>query len=434
MLLNPTNNRFLSALQFRDFRVLWIGSIAAGAAAWALIVARGWLVWDMSGSSLDVAIVTFLAMIPRVIIPPFSGYLADRFERRKVMAGLFSLNLGHNLILAMLIFGGDIQMWHLMTMAFIDGSARSAQMPVGQALVPNLVPRDRLLNAVSLNQATMHGSRLVGPLAILPLLILGIEWAFLLCSGFYLISLIQSLRIRSTSTGNMNMERGFFSNLIEGVPYVYRDSRLRAIVLMAFLHCGFTMSFESILPVLSVKKFGAVEGSDFSLMMMSIGAGALISVIALSGVRKESTKGKMFLNLGLLSGVAPIILALSINMPMAICAAMLMGAAQAGYMTLTHTMIQLVTDDRVRGRVGAVYSVHIGGIMASMNLANGALAEMPFLELSFWDGVRNVMPADTMLTAGGLLFVFSVFVSWAFITLRNIYQTGIPIYVPSEAD
>ena len=230
------------------------------------------------------------------------------------------------------------------------------------------------------------------------------------------------------------MERGFFSNLIEGVPYVYRDSRLRAIVLMAFLHCGFTMSFESILPVLSVKKFGAVEGSDFSLMMMSIGAGALISVIALSGVRKESTKGKMFLNLGLLSGVAPIILALSINMPMAICAAILMGAAQAGYMTLTHTMIQLVTDDRVRGRVGAVYSVHIGGIMASMNLANGALAEMPFLELSFWDGVRNVMPADTMLTAGGLLFVFSVFVSWAFITLRNIYQTGIPIYVPSEAD
>ncbi|MAP36953.1 MAG: hypothetical protein CL698_04800 [Chloroflexi bacterium] len=434
MLLNATNNRFLSALQFRDFRILWIGSIAAGAAAWALIVARGWLVWDMSHSSLDVAIVTFLAMIPRVIIPPFSGYLADRFERRKVMAGLFSLNLGHNLILAVLIFAGDIQMWHLMAMAFIDGSARSAQMPVGQALVPNLVPRDRLLNAVALNQATMHGSRLIGPLAILPLLILGIEWAFLLCSGFYLISLIQSLRIRSASTGNMDRERGFFSNLVEGVPYVYKDARLRLIVLMAFLHCGFTMSFESILPVLSVKKFGAVEGSDFSLMMMSIGAGALISVIALSGVRQESTKGRMFLYLGLLSGVAPIILALSINMPMAIGAAILMGAAQAGFMTLTHTMIQLVTEDNVRGRVGAVYSVHIGGIMASMNLANGALAEISFLEFSFWNELRNVMPADTMLTVGGLLFVFAVFASWSFQTLRTIYQTGIPIARVAEAD
>ena len=168
--------------------------------------------------------------------------------------------------------------------------------------------------------------------------------------------------------------------------------------------------------------------------MMSIGAGALISVIALSGVRQESTKGRMFLYLGLISGVAPIILALSINMPMAIGAAILMGAAQAGFMTLTHTMIQLVTEDNVRGRVGAVYSVHIGGIMASMNLANGALAEISFLEFSFWNGLRNVMPADTMLTVGGLLFVFAVFASWSFQTLRTIYQTGIPIARVAEAD
>ena len=72
--------------------------------------------------------------------------------------------------------------------------------------------------------------------------------------------------------------------------------------------------------------------------------------------------------------------------------------------------------------------------MASMNLANGALAEISFLELSFWDGLRNVMPADTMLTAGGLLFVFSVFASWSFATLRTIYQPGIPITRGAEAD
>ena len=99
-----------------------------------------------------------------------------------------------------------------------------------------------------------------------------------------------------------------------------------------------------------------------------------------------------------------------------------MGAAQAGFMTLTHTMIQLVTEDNVRGRVGAVYSVHIGGIMASMNLANGALAEISFLKFSFWNGLWNVMPADTMLTVGGLLFVFAVFASWSFQTLRTIIK------------
>ena len=195
---------------------------------------------------------------------------------------------------------------------------------------------------------------------------------------------------------------------------------------MAFFHCGFVMSFESVLPVLSVYKFDADQGADFSLMMMSIGAGALISIIALSGVTSESMKGKLFLNLGVLSGLGPLIMAFSVNLPMAIFAAMLMGAAQAGYMTLTHTMIQTITEDSVRGRVGAVYSVHIGGIMASMNLANGALADLNFLNFEIFNGLLTMIPADTMLTVGGILFISAVFLSWFTSTLRNIYETGLP--------
>ena len=381
-----------------------------------------------------VGMVTFLAMIPRVIIPPFSGYLADRFERKKVMAGMFTLNLAHNLVLAILVFSSDIQMWHVMVLAFVNGSARSAQMPVGQALLPNLVPKERLLNAIALNQATMHGSRLVGPLAILPLLSLGIEWAFLLCSGFYVISLFQTLRIRTSSTGAMDHSRGFLTNLSEGIPYVYRNPQLRVIVLMAFFHCGFTMSFESVLPVLSVNKFGASEGGDFSIMMMSIGAGALVSVFFLSGVTKEETKGRLFLNLGVLSGLAPVVLALSINMPMAIVAAMLMGASQAGYMTLTHTMIQTVTEDSIRGRVGAVYSVHIGGIMASMNWVNGWIADLPVLRLYAIGGLWDMIPAGTMLTIGGIIFIVTVLISWWFMTLRSIYKTGLPTTLLTKED
>jgi len=434
LLKNISTNRFLSALEFRDYRVLWIANLSSGAAAWALIVARGWLVWDMSGESSMVGMVTFLAMIPRVLIPPFSGYLADRFDRRKVMAGMFTLNLAHNLVLAVLVFSSDIQMWHVMLLAFVNGSARSAQMPVGQALLPNLVPKERLLNAIALNQATMHGSRLVGPLAILPLLSLGIEWAFLLCSGFYLISLFQTLRIRTSSTGAMDRSRGFLANLSEGIPYVYLHPQLRVIVLMAFFHCGFTMSFESVLPVLSVNKFGASEGGDFSIMMMSIGAGALISVFFLSGVTKEETKGRLFLNLGVLSGLAPVVLALSVNMPMAIAAAMLMGASQAGYMTLTHTMIQTVTEDSIRGRVGAVYSVHIGGIMASMNWVNGWIADLPVLRLYAIGGLWDMIPAGTMLTIGGIIFIVTVLISWWFMTLRSIYKTGLPTTLLTKED
>tara|TARA_B100000745_G_scaffold299514_1_gene250495 strand:- start:2552 stop:3673 length:1122 start_codon:yes stop_codon:yes gene_type:complete len=366
-------------------------------------------------------------MIPRVIIPPFTGYLADRYERRKVMATIYGLNLTHTLFLAGLLAFGQIEMWHLMILAFVNGAARSAQMPVGQALVPNLVPKDKLLNAIALNQATMHGSRLLGPLTILPLLeSTRIEWAFLACSMFYVVSLVQSLRIKTPSTGSMDNKKGFFSNFTQGIPYVYKHPFLKLIVMMAFFHCGFTMSFEAVLPVLSVERFNATDGADFSLMMMSIGGGALISLIWLSGVTSETTKGKLFLNLGVISGVAPILLAFSPNIYFAIGSAALMGASQAGYMTLTHTMIQLVTDDSVRGRVGAVYSVHIGGIMATMNLANGAISDLSFLKIDLFNGLRVLLPADTMLTIGGILFIASVFISWFIISLRKIYQTGIP--------
>ena len=381
----------------------------------------------MTDSSLYVGLVTFLAMVPRVLIPPFTGYLADRFDRRHVMSSMFALNLVHNLILAGLIFLGEVAMWQVMVLAFINGSARAAQMPVGQALLPNLVPKRLLLNAVALSQATMHGSRLFGPLIICPLLAtVGIEWAFLLCTVFYAISLIQTLRIKTFSTGKIDQTRGFIQNFIEGIPYVYKHPQLSAIVLMAFFHCGFTMSFESVLPVLSVSQLGANQGCDFSLLMMSIGAGALISVITLSGIESEPTKGRLFLNLGLISGMAPIILAFSVNMPMAIIGAVTMGASQAGYMTLTHTMIQSVTADTIRGRVGAIYSVHIGGIMAAMNLANGALSEQAFLNINLFRGILTLSPASTMLTIGGITFAVVVFFSWSLKPLRNIYREGIP--------
>ena len=367
--------------------------------------------YDLSDSSLWVGLVTFAAMIPRVLVTPFTGYLADRFDRRRVMAIMFALNLAHNLVLAAVVLAGFATVWHLIILSFVNGSVRAAQMPASQALIPNLVPRRLLLNAIALNQATQNGSRLLGPLAILPLLATtGVGTAFLLCSGFYAISLAQALRVKTRSTGEIDPNRSFVSNMFDGLRYVYKTPILRAIVLMALFHCGLTMSFESLLPVLSAQRLDA-EGAGFSVLMMSVGAGAMIAVIGIAGVQSESFKGKLFLNLGVLSGLTPAVLALSSGMPMAISAAVAMGASQAGFMTLTHTMIQAITPDGVRGRVGAVYSVHIGGMMASANLINGGLADS--------------LDAAMLLLVAGVGFVIIMFASWQGVTLRGIYRRGL---------
>tara|TARA_Y100001970_G_scaffold166790_1_gene204187 strand:- start:12956 stop:14269 length:1314 start_codon:yes stop_codon:yes gene_type:complete len=430
--ISASAKKIFSSLEYRDFRSFWIANLSANAAAWALILGRALLVYQMSDSSdnqnLYVGLVTFLAMIPRVLMPPISGYLADRFERRKVVGGMFALNLLHNLVFVLLVFTDNITMWQVMALSFINGSARAAQMPVSQALIPNLIPKEKLLNGVALHQATIHGSRLIGPLAILPLLyFFSLEWAFLLCSGFYLISLYQILQVKSQATGTIDSSKNFIQNFLEGIPYVYKHPQLMIITLMAFFHCGLTMSFESMLTVISDDRFSSLGDSGVTIIMMATGAGALISALSLSVITSEKTKGSMLLNLSLISGLSPIFLALSSNIYIATIAAIIIGLSQSGFMTLTHTMIQSVTDDGVRGRVGAVYSVHIGGIMALMNLINGRMSDISVPNFDILGQTIRLLAADYMLIIGGMLFILLVMASWFIKTFRNIYQYGLPV-------
>ena len=409
---------YLGALSYRDYRVMWGSSLAAGSAAWALIVARGWLVYQLSDSALLIGVVTFAAMIPRVLVTPFTGYLSDRFDRRFVLASMFGVNVVLNSILGVLVLTGGVEIWHLIVLSLVDGSARAAQMPASQALIPNLVPKPLLLNAIALNQAAGQGSRLLGPAAIAPLLAT-VEGAFFLCAGFYAVSFVLTLLLKTASTGAIDASAGFAQNLMAGLAYVYRTPVLLAVMLLALFHCGLTMSFESLLPVLSRQQLNA-EGAGFSYLMMAVGTGALVTVVAIAGVRSEEAKGRLFLNLGVLSGLTPVLLAMSPNMPIAMLAAAGMGASQAGFMTLTHMMIQAITPDGVRGRVGAVYSVHIGGMMASANLINGGLAD--------------IVNAPLLLFVGGAAFVLIMFVSWQRVSLRQIYMRGLRTRVEAAAD
>ena len=422
-------SRFLAALEYGDFQTLWTANFFAGAAAWALIVARGWVVYEFSDSSLFwVGVVTFAAMIPRVLVSPFTGYLSDRFDRRTVLRVMFAINLLHNLVLGFLMLSGSAEIWHIVILSLVNGSARAAQMPAGQALIPNLVPRSLLLNAIALNQATMHGSRLLGPLAIIPLqATTGATGAIFLCAGFYAISLIQTMRIRTASTGSIDRKQSFARNFSEGAVYVYKTPILLSVVVMAIFHCGLVMSFESLLPGMSTKLLTAAgsgtdflhfltqllneSGAGFSILMMAVGAGALGAAMILAGIRSDITKGRLFFAFGAVSGLSSLALGISPNLLTALPSAMVLGFSSAAFMTLTHTMIQTIVPDGVRGRVAAIYSVHIGGMMASFNLLNGIFADY--------------IGAPLVLIVTGLAFVLVVVVSWQFMTMRVIYRGGV---------
>ncbi len=242
-MLATTRDRFLLALSYPDYRSLWIATFFSGAAAWALIIARGWLAFEITGASYWVGVVTFGAMIPRLFSTPIFGFLADRFDRQTLLRWIFILNLVHNVALALMVMQGLAGPWSLLLLSLVNGTLRAGQMTTTAALVPNLVPKDRLLNAIALNQATQQGSRMVGALAIVPLLaFVNIEAAFWLCSGFYAVGFLQVSRIAIRSTGVIDPAKSFTRQLIEGFVYVYQRPPILAMVtsLVSPWRCGAT--------------------------------------------------------------------------------------------------------------------------------------------------------------------------------------------------
>ena len=399
--------RFLAALVFRDFRFLAIASLSSGSGAWALIVARGAWVFSIpelhATWGLWVGLITFAAMSPRFFATPFIGYLADKVTRKTLLQWVYALQLAQASVMALLVMLGVDNPWYVVGLAVINGTLRATQQTAAQSLTPNLVDRERLPNAVALNEAMQQGSRAVGPAILLAVSVLvgagaifqsgGVSFSlqnllltigtsaviFWACAVFYLVALIAALSIRTVSSGVIDRNRSFWSNTAAGFVYSYTTPLIFGIILMALAHCVLVMSFESMLPPLALEKLSAdgvtFDQNDVYALMTALGIGALLSSIFVGGIVSHLTRGRVFLLLGFTSSLTPIGLGLSSQTGLSMIAAVLMGLGTSGFMTITHTVIHSVVPDEIRGRVASVYSMHVGGSMAFANLLYGALAD-----------------------------------------------------------
>ena len=450
--LSAKAKRFLAALVFRDYRFLAFATLCSGSGAWALIVARGAWVYgipELEGTrGLWVGLVTFAAMSPRFFATPFIGYLADRVTRKTLLQWVYILQLVQASIMAVLVMIGIDNPLYVVVLAIINGTLRATQQTAAQSLAPNLVDRERLPNAVALNEAMQQGSRAVGPLILLLVatsvgggfggnsgatfsfqdlvLTLGtsaiVFWA---CAGFYLMALLSSLNIRTVSSGVIDRRRSFWANTTAGFAYAYSTPLVFGIILMAVAHCVLVMSFESMLPPLAQEKLspdGATfDQNDVYALMTALGVGALFSSIFVGGIVSHLTRGRIFLLLGFTSSLTPIGLGLSAQTGISLTAAVLMGLGTAGFMTITHTIIQSVVPDEIRGRVASVYSMHVGGSMAFANLLYGRLTDS-------W-AVGNVMAIV------GAAFTIVVLITMLLPFWRGIYFRGEarPVAAPAAA-
>jgi hypothetical protein len=252
-------------------------------------------------------------------------------------------------------------------------------------MAASLVPRDKLLNALSLNASTQHGSRLIGPGLVTPILsVLGAPAAFLLCTVFYVIGLSRILAMAPRQPEPAR--EGFWSNFKGGLGYVYMRPVIRFTIMLAIFHCGLTMAFESLLPAFSRERLSLDDGGG--TLIMGVGAGAFIASVFISGIQSSRARGNTLILTGVVSGLGQSLLGLTSIVWLAFPAAMLMGGAQAAFMTMTQAVTQAAAADEFRGRVASINTVALGGMMATINLVNGSLADaLGAHSLLFWEGI-----------------------------------------------
>ncbi len=352
-----------SALSYRNFRLLWFGTVCMSAGTWIQQITLGWLAFDLTNSPLQVSIVLGLRAIP-MLAAPAAGVIADMFDRRKALlvdqTYLALLALGFALLL---IFDLE-QLWHLHLFSFLSGAGWGMMNPLRQTLVANSVPRERLMNAIALNSMAFNSMRMVGPgVAGVMITYFGPDVNFVLQAIVYgaVVFLVLPYKAEFAERREDRKRQSPLADLREGLAYVLRQPIPRSAILMTFIPTVTLMAFiQTQLPAFVAVDLGDPDGGLLGLMGVGMGVGGFIGAVFIARFHAIKRKGR--LSIVAVAGGALALITLS--QAQLWWAAWLVLVVQQMFfimvMTTNNSILQGVTPDHMRGRVMGIYMLDIG--------------------------------------------------------------------------
>ena len=396
------------AFQFGDFRWLWIGAFGSFMGMNMQMLTRGWLVLRLTDDSpLAVGLVMMSFAVPLMFVSPIAGVLADRISRKRLVIVSQLGNAVMTALLATLDLTGSVVFWHVFVLGMVNGAMMAASWPSRQAMISDIVPEGKLLNAIALANSSMNLTRVVGP-AMAGVLIVVIDTAgvFYLVSGIYLLSALSMGMVRSGTTPASRSHKGMTSDFREGLAYVFRSPVLLGLMIMSFVPTLFGFSFYGLMQPWAREALDVqADGMGFLMMVMGIGAlaGSLL-LASMSGMVKG--RGVFLLATCVAWGVALALFSQSTSYAAAVPLLLFVGLASAMFISLEMTIMQIHASNEMRGRVMSINMMTFG-IMPLSALPFGALAE-------------RIGTPDALLLSGVLLVVFTLVFAVAYPSFRKI--------------
>jgi len=362
------------SLKYRDYRLLWFSTLFASSAQWIQQVTIGWLIYEMTESAFLLGAVNGFRALPLLFLAPIGGVLADRVERKMLMQATQYMLLVASAIMTAIIFAGWIEVWHLFAFTFITGIGWALNNPVRQSVVPNLVPKYDLMNALALQSAGFNITRILGPtLGGYMLAHLGAGENFSLQTFFYVGVIAMVIPVVIPRLPRRNESVSVRQNLKDGISYVWRTKQLRVQLALAFVPTILAFPYMALMPIFARDVLG--YGSEgLGLMGTAVGVGAVIGTLTMASLNNVQNKGKIMLTAVFLLGISLMAFSQSKSMELSLVILAFTGASQMVYLTTNQTILQLSIPDHLRGRVMGIYMLS-QGMMPLGGLLGGALAD-----------------------------------------------------------
>lgn len=394
-------------LLLSDFRWIWLGSFASFTAMNMQMITQSWLVLrleDGSPSALTWAMVSFAA--PMAIMSLVGGALSDRVPKKYLIIFSQLGNAALTLIVGLMDAGGVIWLGAVMILGVLNGSMFAINMPSRQAIISEIVPRDRVMNAVALNNASMNVTRAFGP-AVAGILIAYFSTAavFYVVAAVYVFSALSVVRLKATAVAPAGARKSVLGDIKEGLRYALGDPTLRGLIVMAFIPATFGYTLFALMPAWAKETLN-VTSFDLGYLMAVMGISALVGTLALASMRNLNRRGTILLVISVVWGLTVVGLSLSMEFFTAVFFLLLFGLLSSLYMSLNMTLSQIYAEPEKRGRVMSLFMMTFG--------------LMPLGAIPFGEAAEFIGTAQALGFSGIALTILTLIFAAAYPHFRHI--------------
>ena len=374
----PWSERLAGALSHRNYRLLWFAALGSTIGTWMQSYAQGWLIFDLTKSNFYLGLDSFLGQLPILLLMLIGGVIADRHDKRRLLTYSQYTQAFSAMMLAGLVATGHITVPLIFLLSFVAGCGQAFGGPAYQAMIPSLVPRRDLPNAIALNSTQFNLSRVLGPVAGgFVLAGIGVAGCFFLngLSFFLVVMALASLQLPA-HIPNAN-PRALKEELRGGLHYVRENRLLFLLTIMAFVTTFLAMPVSTFLPAFASDFLKSDQAPEkrLALLMASQGLGAIVGALMIGSAGRFKHMGRALLGGQMCLALCVAGFAASRSLPLSLLLIFLSGVSSMAVFSMSFSLVQLTVPDDLRGRVVSIYMVALRGGWPLGALVAGALSD-----------------------------------------------------------